>query len=440
MRRVVGRHAGWGNTPSAPSRLVTPEPEDALDEALREFPLGLRGLGRSYGDAACGPVLLDTTALRGPFELDQDRGLLRVGAGRSLGEITALCLPWGWAPAVLPGTRHVTVGGAIAADVHGKNHHVAGAFCAHVVRLRARVADGRVLECGRVERPDLFQALCGGMGLCGVVLEATLKLEARQGSGFLRSTLACASLDQALDRLRSSSASHTVAWVDAASPGRALGRCLVHEGDPQPDPGPLEAARDAWISVPFTLPMNGVRPPIMRAFNEAVWQQGRRSKPGVQVHGDFFWPLDAVAHWNRLYGKQGFLQFQCLLPDELLERQGVAPFVELLRHFMGAGGGSLAVMKTMGPRDEATAPIAFPGKGATLALDIPATPQARELVCKANAMVAHWGGRIYLAKDALLDARTFARMTPGLEAWRALRRSWDPQGMWRTDLSTRLEL
>jgi decaprenylphospho-beta-D-ribofuranose 2-oxidase len=178
----------------------------------------------------------------------------------------------------------------------------------------------------------------------------------------------------------------------------------------------------------------------MCAFNEAVWQQGRRSKPGVQAYGDFFWPLDAVAHWNRLYGKQGFLQFQCLLPDDLLERQGAAPFMELLRHFMGAGGGSLAVMKTMGPRDEATAPIAFPGKGATLALDIPATPQARELVRQANAMVAHWGGRIYLAKDALLDAPTFARMTPGLEAWRALRRSWDPQGMWRTDLSTRLEL
>jgi decaprenylphospho-beta-D-ribofuranose 2-oxidase len=438
----TGFHPGWGNTPRANSSVLVPTLAGDLDKALEERHLGARGLGRSYGDACCGPLLLDTTPLRGPFELDQDRGILRVGAGRSLGEVMALTLPWGWAPAVLPGTRHVTVGGAIAADVHGKNHHAVGAFCAHVLRLRALLSDGRVLECSRVEEPELFQALCGGMGLCGLVLEATLRLEARAGGGFQRSTRACHTLDEALDRLRESTASHTVAWVDAATPGSALGRCLVHEGDPQEGPGPRDPAPEARFTLPFTLPVNGVRPPLMRAFNELVWRQGRRqeARPGWQAHGDFYWPLDAVGCWNRLYGPRGFLQFQCLVPEAAVEAQGAGPLVDLLRLFQGVGGASLAVMKTMGARDEGTAPIAFPGKGVTLALDLPSSAASREAVRQANRLVAEWGGRIYLAKDALLDAPTFAAMTPRLDQWRALRAAWDPRGLWRTDLSTRLEL
>jgi len=442
MKESRGPCPGWGNLPCGDAQIFHPSHADQVAGILPGQALGVRGLGRSYGDAASAPRLLNATTLRGDFALDQDKGLLRVGAGRSLGEVTALTLPWGWAPAVLPGTRHVTVGGAVAADVHGKNHHVDGAFCRHVVGLRVLLADGSAVDCSPSVEAELFGAVCGGMGLCGLVLEATLQLAPRRSSLFRRRTLPCAGLEQALDVLRGSSATHTVAWVDAATPGKALGRSLVHLGDPDDGDGPLDPATEAWMGLPFLLPFNLVRPPLMRAFNQLVWTAGKghRGQEGHQAYSDFFWPLDAVQHWNRLYGRQGFLQFQCLLPEGVLAQRGAEPFMELLRLFLKAGGGSLAVLKTMGPRNEATAPIAFPGPGATLALDLPASPAGRETLRRANHLVADWGGRVYLAKDALLDAATFARMTPGLGAWRALRERWDPGRRWQTDMSKRLEL
>jgi FAD/FMN-containing dehydrogenase len=343
---------------------------------------------------------------------------------------------------VLPGTRHVTVGGAVAADVHGKNHHVDGAFCRHVDSLRVLTADGRALRCSRTEEPELFRACCGGMGLAGIVLEATLRLAPRRGDRFRRRTLACPDLDHALLELGQATASHTVAWVDAASHGRALGRALVYLGEPHEETAPPpRTSYGLALPVP-PLGLNLVRPAVARAFNAAVWAAGQRrhGREDLQHYAAFFWPLDALDGWNRLYGRRGFLQFQCLLPAGLLAWRGAAPFHELLELFQAAGGGALAVMKTMGPRDEATAPIAFPGPGATLALDLPASPAGRAAVRRANGLVADWGGRVYLAKDALLEPAQFAAMTPGLGEWRALRERWDPGRRWQTHLSKRLEL
>ncbi|MDP2360642.1 MAG: FAD-binding oxidoreductase [bacterium] len=445
MKEQRRRLAGWGGLPRPPARLLRPSGAEDFAQWLRAEPgtlVGLRGLGRSYGDAATGDLMLDTTRLRGRFELDVERGCLTASAGWSLGEVLARTLPAGWAPAVLPGTRHVTLGGAVAADVHGKNHHVAGAFCRHVEHLRVLLADGRVVDCDRGREAGLFQACCGGMGLTGAILEVGLRLAPRRGGRFLRRTVACPDLELALRVLGESPQSHTVAWVDAAASGPGLGRALVYLGDPLDEVEAPRRAPGARLGLPGRPPVNLVRPALVRAFNELVWRGGRRQHglSDVQAHGAFFWPLDAVAGWNRAYGPHGFHQFQCLLPAELIQARGAAPFQRLLELFLPAGGGSLAVMKTMGERDEGTAPIAFPGAGATLALDLPAGEAARAALKQAHRLVADWGGRVYLAKDAVLEAALFAAMTPGLAAWRILRDQWDPRRRWTTDLSRRLEL
>ena len=445
MRKLCRPAPGWGLLDRASVTLLEPRDADDLRDWLASDtsgPVGARGLGRSYGDAASGARMLLTRPLRQVWDLDADRGLLRAGAGWSLGELTARTLPFGWAPVVLPGTRHVTLGGAIAADVHGKNHHVEGAFCRHVDTLHVLGADGQVRECSREILPDLFAICCGGMGLAGLVLDVTLRLARRRGDHFRRRTLACADLDSALLALRQATESHTVAWVDAASDGHALGRALVYLGEPvdAPDHAPRTHGENA-VPTPH-MGLCVVRPALMRAFNAAVWMGGRRrhGREDLQHYASFFWPLDVLADWNRLYGLTGLLQFQCLLPDELLARRGAAPFMELLRLFQSARGGALAVMKTMGSRDEATASIAFPGPGVTLAVDLPATPAGRAAVRRANRLAADWGGRVYLAKDALLEPAEFAAMCPELPAWRALRERWDPQRRWVTDLSLRLDL
>jgi FAD/FMN-containing dehydrogenase len=438
------RHLGaWGGLPRARSFVLEPASEDELLERLATDPVPLvaRGLGRSYGDACTGDRLLLTRCLRRPPQLDPASGLLTAGAGHSLGEILNHTLPLGWALPVVPGTRHVTLGGAVSTDVHGKNHHVDGSFCRWVDALRVARPDGSAGWCSRDSEPELFRACCGGMGLAGLILDLRLRLVRRDTVTFQRLTLTCDTMDLALQRLREAPHSHSVAWVDAASLGPDLGRCLVYLGDPVPGHH-RELPRPALLKVPVRPFFNLVRPGLSRAFNNQVWRGGKRrhGRSDLQALDSFYWPLDALDAWNRLYGHAGFLQFQCLLPDALLAEKGAQPFRQLLEHFARVGGGTLAVMKTMGPREPGISPLAFAAAGATLALDLPSTPETRAAVRQANGWVADWGGRIYLAKDALLDAAEYRAMTPGLDEWRALREQVDPQGRWQSDLSRRLEL
>ncbi|MFA7329529.1 MAG: FAD-binding oxidoreductase [Candidatus Delongbacteria bacterium] len=438
------RHLGsWGRLPRPRSFILDPASEAELLERLATDPVPLiaRGLGRSYGDACTGDRLLLTRCLNAPLRLDSASGVLSAGAGHSLGEILNQTLPQGWAPAVLPGTRHVTLGGAVSADVHGKNHHVDGSFCRWVQALRVAAPDGTAGWCSREENPGQFSACCGGMGLAGLILEVRLQLVRRDTVTFQRLTLACENLEQALLRLREATQSHTVAWVDAASPGAKLGRCLVYLGDPVAGPH-RELPRPARLKLPPLSFFNLVRPAASRAFNQLVWRGGQR-RHGVadlQALDSFFWPLDAVDGWNHLYGHAGFLQFQCLLPVALLDERGAGPLHQLLELFATVGGGTLAVMKTMGEAGRDVSPLAFPGPGATLALDLPASAETRKAVRQANRLVLDWGGRIYLAKDALLSAAEYRAMTPGLAGWQELRDTLDPQRRWQSDLARRLEL
>jgi decaprenylphospho-beta-D-ribofuranose 2-oxidase len=397
-----------------------------------------RGLGRAYGDAAqnAGGRVLDMTALRGVRAFDAASGRITVDAGMSLAAVVGHTLPHGWFPAVVPGTRWVTVGGALAADVHGKNHHVDGGFADHVASFELVTPAGERRVVTRDSDPEAWVATVGGMGLSGIVTSATLELLPVR-SPVVREELArAADLDELLARMSRDDRAHrySVAWVDCAAP---RGRALLMYGDHADEPGatnamPLQAPR---LRAPRWAPEALLGRATVRAF-DAVWF---RLKPRVRLSdhvplASFFWPLDGVRGWNRLYGARGLLQYQCVVPHG---REEVLP--EMLRRARKARIASpLAVLKRLGP---GAAPLSFPLAGWTLALDVPAGARGlAKLLDGYDDLVAAAGGRVYLAKDARLRPDGLRAMYPQLEAWRAARARLDPAGVMRSDLARRVEL
>jgi FAD/FMN-containing dehydrogenase len=434
--------AGWGRHPVAqgsvarPARLRLPGGSRAI------LP---RGLGRSYGDAAvpfaADTLVLETARADRVLAFDSDRGTLTCEAGLSLAEILRVFLPRGWFPPVTPGTRFVTVGGCVACDVHGKNHHRDGSFGAFVDRLTLQVADGSVVECGPEHERELFLATVGGMGLTGLITEVTLRLQPVESGWMLTQAAPVQGLTAMLDGLRDSGKDwpYTVGWIDCLARGAALGRGVLmrgrHASRAEAPAGPPPESR-RW-SVPLDGPGWLLSPALMRAFNAAYylryeWRDGRKTRP-VPYH-KFFYPLDGIAGWNRLYGARGFLQYQCVVP-----RAAGAPAVaELLDRLAAAKAASfLAVIKDCGPESDAY--LSFPLEGTTLALDLPYRGTETEaLVHELNATVIAAGGRVYLAKDAVTRAEDFAAMTPRLPEWRRVRDKWDPGHRFRSAQSVRV--
>lgn len=433
---------GWGRGPGRAARLWRPPDEATLlawlaDGAPRS--VGARGHGRSYGDLATAPDLVDLRGLDRVLHFDRGSGILEAEAGLDLERLLRLALPAGWRPSTLPGTRWVTLGGAVANDVHGKNHVGDGGFCRGVEALRLALPDGRTVDCDRLREPRLFADACGGLGLGALVLRARLRL-ARAESAIEERVVPARDLDAALRALDEAREPFTVAWLDAL-PGPALGRCLLRLGRPL-DGAPPEPPSRAWPGVPVTPPANLVRPAWTRAFNALVWRRGlaEAGRPRRRSLAAYHWPLDGLRGWNRLYGPAGFLQFQCLLPRALVLQRGAAPLRELLELFARAGGGTLAVLKWLGAGEILAAPTAFPAEGLTLALDLPRHAASEAAVREANRRVADWGGRLYLAKDALLTPDLLRATTPGLAAWQERLRERDPAGRFSHDLALRLEI
>lgn len=399
-----------------------------------------RGLGRSYGDATL-PVAGDPVA-EGRFadrllSFDPDSGVLRAEAGLSLHELNRLFLDRGWGVPVSPGTQFVTLGGMVAADVHGKNHHMAGCFGRHVRSLRMLLADGAVLDCSRERHRDLFLATLGGMGLTGHVLEVEFALEPLPSPWIHAESFRVGDLDELLERLQESSAGwpFTAAWVDCLD-ARSLGRGVIHRGRwAWPDEAPATPPRARRrIDVPFTAPDQALGRWSLRAFNAAYWRvHPRNPAPGPVAPVTFFYPLDAIGHWNRLYGRRGFTQYQFVVP-----REAGAPAVRrVLETFVRHGGTSfLSVVKDCGPEGQGL--LSFPRSGTSVALDLPFGPDTRRLVDALDAAVIEAGGRIYLAKDALTRREHFLAMEPRLDAWLEVKERWDPQCRLRSALWDRL--
>ncbi len=431
------RVAGWGGM-SVPGRELVGEDLAALTRGA----VLTRGLGRSYGDSALPPPGVEElpSSILGDRILgfDETAGRLHAEAGLSLLAINRVFWPRRWTCPVLPGTQFVTLGGMVAADVHGKNHHVDGTLGRHVERLRLRLADDRIVSCSREEHPDLFRATLGGMGLTGHILEVTLRLQRIPTPWIWCESERVASLDAFLDALAAEATRwpFTVGWLDALATGGALGRGILYCGRwAAPGEAPTAApAPRREKTVPLTLPDWVLNRLSMRAFNTLYFRRHPRRRRGIVHPEQFFHPLDALHHWNRVYGRRGFTQHQCVLPEN--ERPGATR--RFLEELTRRGGASfLCVIKDCGPQGEGL--LSFPRPGISIAVDLPVRRGLQELIDALNERVIAEGGRIYLAKDGYTRRDHFQAMEGGrLAAFERARRVWDPMGRLKSCQSLRL--
>ena len=431
--------SGWGRFPRARCRIAQARDEGEVRSALADASHSwiARGLGRSYGDPALNPQgVLDMTRSARFLAFDDASGLLTCEAGVSLADVVATFSPRGWWPPVTPGTQFVTMGGMAACDVHGKNHHVAGAFSSHVAWIDLMTADGAVVRCSRDENAQLFLATLGGMGLTGVILRLAFPL-IRIETGFMRQdTIVCASLDETLQAFEDHRHStYSVAWTDCSASGDALGRSLVyvaeHATREELPPGLLEPALRQGPRVPLDLP--AINPVSVRAFNAVHYGRGEAGRAYVGLQ-PYFYPLDAVRDWFRLYGPNGFVQHQSVLPPEAA-REGLRA---LISRIQASGSGSfLVVLKAMGAASGG--PLSFPMAGYTLAIDFSANAKNLSLLIELDAIVADHGGRLYLAKDARSGVGVLKGYA-NLDAFRDVREAVDPSHRFRSLQSERLGL
>ena len=404
--------SGWGRCPVIEAKVLAP---DTLEATRRDIATAdafiARGLGRSYGDSALAPTILSALRLDRLLSFDPASGELECGAGVSLDTLLQVFVPRGWFLPVTPGTSFVSVGGAVASDVHGKNHHGAGSFSAHVRGLRILLGNGEVLDCDPAHHGDLFRATCGGMGLTGVILAVRLRLIRIPSAWMRTTTFKTNNLDHALELFETHrAATYSVAWIDCLARGTGLGRSLLMLGEHDPV-GNFAAAAGRIRNVPVDFPPGLLNHYSIAAFNALYYhRQLRRQVQGRSHFRPYFYPLDGLRNWNRMYGRPGFLQYQCVLPAA----SGRAGMRLLLKTIAQAGEGSfLAVLKTFGPGNDN--PLSFPMAGPTLALDFRNTPRVRQLLDRLDAIVLDHGGRLYLTKDARMSAATFKRGYPRWE-------------------------
>lgn len=380
------------------------------------------------------------------FTVDPASGTVTASAGASLDEIMRSVVPQGWFVPVTPGTRYVTVGGAIAADVHGKNHHHSGSWCSHVESLHLLLPSGEVVEIGPDDDPELFWATAGGMGLTGVVVDATFRCRPIESSRVLVDTDRAADLDSAMALMDEGDRGYdyTVAWIDLLARGRNMGRSVLTRGrfasvdelDKVSGDDPLAFDPHVIAPAPPGIPSGLLNRLSIRAFNEFWFRKAPAKRVGeLQSIATFFHPLDMIDRWNRLYGPRGFLQWQFVVPfgaEDVLR--------SIVTRLSTSGCTSfLAVLKRLGPSDPG--PLSFPIPGWTLALDIPVgVAGLGPLLDQLDGDVAAAGGRIYLAKDSRLRPELVPAMYPRLDEWREVRRRVDPDGVLRSDLSIRLGL
>ena len=436
--------SGWGRFPRMNGTISAPRDAAGVAAMLGRGPLIARGMGRAYGDSAIASTAISTRNLNRMIAFDAETGQLVAESGVTLGEIIAAFLPRGWFMSVTPGTQFVSLGGAIAADVHGKNHHSEGSFGTFVDWIDLMGADGTVLRCSRTENPELFAWTIGGMGLTGIILRTAIRLKPVQSGWIRQATIPARNLDEALAAFEDTySATYSMAWIDCAATGSKKGRSIVMNGEHagrRELPAdlrmkPFETPSHGSKSVPFNFPGFALNPWSVRLFNEAYYQTGAR-KPSHDLvgWGPFFYPLDAVRNWNRIYGRKGFMQFQCVVPLE--------SHAEGLREILGAitrsGAGSfLAVLKRFGAQNSR---LSFPMEGYTLALDFPMTQRSLALMPELDRIAVDHGGRFYLAKDSRMSAETLHNSDPRWGEFATMRRDNNLTGQFASAQSERLGL
>jgi decaprenylphospho-beta-D-ribofuranose 2-oxidase len=434
---------GWGRYPVEVCELE--RPERYADLAPHADCVIARGQGRSYGDAALNEkrrVLL-TERVNRLLEFDKEQGILRAEAGVTLAEILPVIVSANWFLPVTPGTKFVSLGGSVAADVHGKNHHRDGSFGEHVLSIELVLADGSHKHCSASENAELFWATVGGMGLTGIIAEVTLKLIPIQTPCMVVQHHKAADLEQLFRQLENpdNDDRYAVAWLDSTSCGRHMGRGVAmfgHHATAAELPADYHPAREPkQKNIPFDFPDWVLNSSSIGAFNALYYRhEGGKSAPFISGYAPFFYPLDALGNWNRLYGKRGFVQYQCAIP-QAVAYEGVKA---LLADLSASRRPSfLAVLKRLGAQSSGL--LSFPMAGYTLALDLPIRDDGLfALLNRLDEIVLQHGGRVYLAKDARLSAESFRAMYPQYSAWCAIKHAVDPHNIFSSSLSRRLRM
>ncbi|MGI6458168.1 MAG: FAD-binding oxidoreductase [bacterium] len=436
--------SNWGNYPIIDANIEEFQAHQRAAEIISNHEKVIaRGLGRCYGDSALSENIISTRRFCRFLAFDQDTGILTCESGVSLEEILDLFVPRGWFLPVTPGTKFVTVGGAIASDIHGKNHHVAGAFSNHVISMDVMLPDGTIRTCSKEENSDLFWATCGGMGLTGLILHATFRLVPIQTSFIRQETVKCENLDAIMDAFeQSKNWTYSVAWIDCLAKDSELGRSVLMRGEfAVPEELRSEKQKKQMLAVPkkfrktvpFNFPNFVLNSMTVKTFNTLYYGKAPDGvKESIIDYDTFFYPLDSIHNWNRIYGKRGFTQYQFVLPLEN-SRTGLK---EILHTISSSGQGSfLAVLKLFGKQNDL---IAFPQEGYTLALDFPISTTVLALLDELDDMVLHYGGHLYLTKDVRMSEYMFKSSYKNSGKFMELKKQFDPQNKFQSLQSRRL--
>lgn len=414
----------WGNFPTIHAAFWEPSSKEMMVERfLMHSRLIPRGMGRCYGDSALSETIFSTTKLNRFILFDKDKGILQCESGVTFDDILKLIVPKGFFLPVTPGTKFITVGGAIASDVHGKNHHVAGTFSDHLISFTLLTPQGSILECSKTENQDLFWLTCGGMGLTGIILDACFSLEKISSAYIRNQSIKAENLDKIMELFENSAdCSMTVAWIDCLSKGKKLGRSILQKGEfagfeelnQQQQKNQYAIHKEGKLSVPFHFPSFALNSLSVKAFNFLYYHKQFKKIQHSTVHYDpFFYPLDAIHHWNRIYGKKGFTQYQFVLPKE----NSRAGLMEILNFIAQKNEGSfLAVLKLFGAQEENY--IRFPKKGYTLALDFKIHAGLWKFLDQMDNLVDKYGGRVYLTKDVRMKGDFFMKSYPQAQAFK----------------------
>lgn len=435
---------GWGRFPKTSAELIQPADAQLLQKHLSmqkksDSCIG-RGSGRSYGDSALAAQLISSRFLDSFLALDEEAKTLRCGAGVTLGDILKVSVPRGLFLPVLPGTKAVSVGGAIAADVHGKNHHIDGSFCKHVQSISLALASGELVTCSEQENAELFRATCGGMGLTGIIVDAKLSLDSISSSYIDQHSLIANNLEECFEHIAATADSkYSVAWLDCLATGKNIGRSVLYLGEHAPSKNRKTDTvyrEHSGLAVPFSTPSLLLNKTSMSLFNSAYFAlQKKKSRATTLDCDNYFFPLDSIANWNRLYGSNGFLQYQFVIPND----NALKGITIVLQRVSEKGKGSfLTVLKKFGEANENL--LSFPKAGYTLTLDFKHEAALFPLLEELDRIVLDHDGRIYLAKDARMSKDVFKASYPNWEKFMAIKEQVDPSNRFTSLQSTRLGL
>ncbi|VAW46421.1 Putative oxidoreductase [hydrothermal vent metagenome] len=434
--------SGWGRYPLQQSQQYHATHRQSVSDFIVKTPNELiaRGLGRSYGDSALANTTLNTQALKHFLNFEQETGIVHCSAGVSLAEILNVFVPKGWFLPVTPGTQFVTIGGAIASDVHGKNHHLDGCFSQHLINITLCMATGECITCSPNTHRELFLATCGGMGLTGIIVSATLQLIPIESAFIEETTWKTNTLAETLEQFETHHQStYSVAWIDCLTKGKHLGRSLLMLGEhaeQQNNEHNFKISPPSKLAVPFTMPNSLLNALTVKAFNTLYYHKVRQKKSQRLAHyAPFFYPLDSIHNWNRLYGKNGFTQYQFVLPKDA----GLEGLTKILTEIVDSKRGSfLAVLKVFGKQNANY--LSFPIEGYTLAIDFKIDPTLFAFLDKLDQIVLDYGGRLYLTKDARMSEQTFKKSYPQWEQFQQIRHQYNAQDTFNSVQSKRLGL